>query len=1167
MSAYTRQKVKSKYRNCIRLERASQKQSSDTHKTVYDRVKRCRERKIDIKASERVNVDAFARNKRPYPQHSHTQFFFFASKQGSDDGDPGARNRCAITVLLNTLNWRAVFRAYFVLHIGDLKPAALLTSQRVCNECLAALSQGQHGLKQADANWSRCPTRGIAALRDATRRNGKGRKWECPMENPMPCQRPPHSQRRNALHKSIPFRRVTLIELDAVSCTCNFLRISFTNKVSEVDVLPVLTLPKLPLSQFHVRCVTYARLHHRGPKLDPRSDLRSTQKTVAPFEFRTGLEIEMKFISNRRYWRFQNSIRDHQPSFTSGSVLKSERHPIGAGLDRSGNRSDKLAFGPIDSRSSRDHFSHTEPGAPSPSPTIICCSSQLHRDDSSVVGKPMRVIEVSTEQRQNERAGETGDPSPTNGIVRHDSHMRKSGATRPGIELGQPWWKASRLTAQPPWPLVVKTPLPPPLNPHPAILSGDRGADGERRPVTPASLAAVDIHGIPRREADSHELIVPGRGEGEVGLRLRRGAAESAPAAARNNMKVLEVAAIDLEAGVQTTPKVVNGTGEDMLRDGIDSCDTCNRCVWRIFIPEQMADHRTVMLILPWTKDEVDRSRWLRTTNLRVPTLNCSPAYTSSKNGVTARPSSKPTGFDSRWGHPDPVRGNVADVANRPEGFLGVLRRCSLTTRSRRVLAVTVACKVSCFARSFFGPGVIVAPWGWSSEKDTVGTQRKQKYGHSEKAHEILLWPPHSVMSCLVAIMKPPRTATTGSHLEQQLRVATSNSNYGQPLRTATTGSHLEQQLRRYFAFGIFHLHSWTLHVGHLPRHDDEPRDSQVQDVVPTYGIFHLHSWTLHGGHLPRHDDEPRETRKCRMSCQHTAYFTFTPGLCMAATCRDTTMNRETRKCRMSCQHTAYFTFTPGLCMAATCRDTTMNQETRKCRMSCQHTAYFTFTPGLCMSATCRDTTMNRETRKCRMSCQHTAYFTFTPVLCMSATCRDTTMNRETRKCRISRRFEYRDERHLSGARAAAGLGKVRRGKNNGSFSKACLRCCQLPDDSTKQVCLTGNLYKAGVQAAMRASMEDSYYMKAFDALRGCAACGRILNTYEFQPRERIIDIETSFLVSSSNPFKEKPSGAGYALKLQCDWPSVKVGMEAATGNRTGPVTKHGVNSVRPLAA
>ncbi|KAJ8869666.1 hypothetical protein PR048_028659 [Dryococelus australis] len=36
--------------------RAFQKQSSDIHKTPYDRVKRCRERKIYIKASERVNM-------------------------------------------------------------------------------------------------------------------------------------------------------------------------------------------------------------------------------------------------------------------------------------------------------------------------------------------------------------------------------------------------------------------------------------------------------------------------------------------------------------------------------------------------------------------------------------------------------------------------------------------------------------------------------------------------------------------------------------------------------------------------------------------------------------------------------------------------------------------------------------------------------------------------------------------------------------------------------------------------------------------------------------------------------------------------------------------------------------------------------------------------------
>ncbi|KAJ8894432.1 hypothetical protein PR048_007086 [Dryococelus australis] len=42
----------------MRLERASQNQSSDIHKTPYDRAKRCRERKINIKSSERVNQDA-----------------------------------------------------------------------------------------------------------------------------------------------------------------------------------------------------------------------------------------------------------------------------------------------------------------------------------------------------------------------------------------------------------------------------------------------------------------------------------------------------------------------------------------------------------------------------------------------------------------------------------------------------------------------------------------------------------------------------------------------------------------------------------------------------------------------------------------------------------------------------------------------------------------------------------------------------------------------------------------------------------------------------------------------------------------------------------------------------------------------------------------------------
>ncbi|KAJ8882890.1 hypothetical protein PR048_014713 [Dryococelus australis] len=53
---------------------------------------------------------------------------------------------------------------------------------------------------------------------------------------------------------------------------------------------------------------TNARFPHRGSKIDPRSDLRLTQKTVAPFEFRAGLEIEMKFSSHPKFVSYFISI-------------------------------------------------------------------------------------------------------------------------------------------------------------------------------------------------------------------------------------------------------------------------------------------------------------------------------------------------------------------------------------------------------------------------------------------------------------------------------------------------------------------------------------------------------------------------------------------------------------------------------------------------------------------------------------------------------------------------------------------------------------------------------------------------------------------------------------------------------------------------------------------
>ncbi|KAJ8876039.1 hypothetical protein PR048_023947 [Dryococelus australis] len=65
--------------------------------------------------------------------------------------------------------------------------------------------------------------------------------------------------------------------------------------------------------------------------------------------------------------------------------------------------------------------------------TITICNVQ-GTQGTCVLLAPMRSIEVRMEQRRNERAGETRDPREnllTNGIVRHDSHMRKSFGTRP----------------------------------------------------------------------------------------------------------------------------------------------------------------------------------------------------------------------------------------------------------------------------------------------------------------------------------------------------------------------------------------------------------------------------------------------------------------------------------------------------------------------------------------------------------------------------------------------------------------------------------------------------------------------------------------------------------------------------------------------------------------
>ncbi|KAJ8882378.1 hypothetical protein PR048_014185 [Dryococelus australis] len=86
-------------------------------------------------------------------------------------------------------------------------------------------------------------------------------------------------------------------------------------------------------------------------------------------------------------------------------------------------------------------------------------------------------------------SGETGDPRenpPTSGIVRHDSHLKKSRVNRPDIEPGSPWWEASSLTAHPVTTLEHKSHRHTDIL-HPLRNSQFRSDVGIAPPVTTAS--------------------------------------------------------------------------------------------------------------------------------------------------------------------------------------------------------------------------------------------------------------------------------------------------------------------------------------------------------------------------------------------------------------------------------------------------------------------------------------------------------------------------------------------------------------------------------------------------------------------------------------------------------------------------------------------------------
>ncbi|KAJ8876006.1 hypothetical protein PR048_023914 [Dryococelus australis] len=183
--------------------------------------------------------------------------------------------------------------------------------------------------------------------------------------------------------------------------------------------------------------ITNARLRRHSSKLDPRSDIRSSQKTVVPFEFRAGLEIEIKLISNSRNWWFEISIRDQQPLYTNIDESEILNHEIS--LVQHFYIGTKIKLDPGSELGSFDLGSGkmlVQPGI-----NLPFCFRQRPHGRASGFEKGL---------------GGTGDPRGNPPDQRHRPapfpRATIPGTIPQGIEPGSHRWEASSLTTIPPRP-------------------------------------------------------------------------------------------------------------------------------------------------------------------------------------------------------------------------------------------------------------------------------------------------------------------------------------------------------------------------------------------------------------------------------------------------------------------------------------------------------------------------------------------------------------------------------------------------------------------------------------------------------------------------------------------------------------------------------------------
>ncbi|KAJ8872339.1 hypothetical protein PR048_025943 [Dryococelus australis] len=392
ISAYTRQKAKSKYRKRMRLERASQTQSSDTHETLYDRVKRCRERKINIKASERVNVDLVARE-------GAGSFF---DGYTSVEGPASARNLS-----------RSVIRYLLILRLRNRQGATINRAQ--CS-------------KEATFNYN------------VIYANNKTEGFDLFYEK---IERIRYTFDTSAylVAKNVGYQTkdIGLPNQSRVNMTRipNVMRQQIWSMAERITAWDVRKPNKIQRTTRKVMCKCFVQPISNGvclrqgnnslTAIPPSAHLRSVPGLATREHCNGDGKNIISFPCALFPQNFKRHIANQSPN--GGKCVK--------GMSRVMLRTKQDESYEETSSNVAIQFSLCRLCGAKTIITLCPNSPEMHTCAYLSPEMTSQVSEVSMEQRRNERAGVMGDPQenpPTSGIVWHDSRLRKSGVNRPGIE-------------------------------------------------------------------------------------------------------------------------------------------------------------------------------------------------------------------------------------------------------------------------------------------------------------------------------------------------------------------------------------------------------------------------------------------------------------------------------------------------------------------------------------------------------------------------------------------------------------------------------------------------------------------------------------------------------------------------------------------------------------